>query len=239
MRPCIYKAGIIGRVIKKLVEKTIFSKDALVLCAGESAELSLKKMQFEEFKLNQEFGEQECETQYEGEKLKFQIQGGLTPREFTKQEINMPKYLRMVSVFDETDPDDFFTQFERVADCMKWPSEHRVMLAHSALKGKPQAIFNSLDNVSDYEFVKIRTLKGYERVPEAYRLGFRNLKKIDSTTCLDFAYTKHRQFGRWLLACKVKDYDGLKGLILLEGFKRQMNPAIKVYLEEKRASDCN
>ncbi|KAK3881454.1 hypothetical protein Pcinc_012862 [Petrolisthes cinctipes] len=105
----------------------------------------------------------------------------------------------MVPVFDDSDPDEFFSQFEKIAECMKWPR--------------------------------------YERVPEAYRLGFRNLRKTDSVTYLEFAYAKRRQFDRWLNACKVEDYNGLKEIILLEEFKRQAKFEGPYEVMEKCGSD--
>ena len=58
-------------------------------------------------------------------------------------------------------------------------------------------------------------------------------------TFFEFAYAKQRQFTRWLQASSVNDFDGLRTLILLEEFKRQMPPAIKLYLEEKEPSDIS
>lgn len=43
----------------------------------------------------------------------------------------------------------------------------------------------------------------YELVPEAYRQRFRNLKKTNNQTYVDFAREKEVRFDRWCMACKA------------------------------------
>lgn len=65
------------------------------------------------------------------------------------------------------------------------------------------------------------------------------MKKTESVTFLEFVYAKERQFLRWLQASKVKDFEGLEKIILLEEFNRQVPPGVKLYLGLKDPSDVN
>ena len=183
--------------------------------------------------------EKEKDRAFQLQMLQLKIDAGLPTDGTSQVKFDLTKFLKMVPKFDETDPDEFFLQFEKVSDSMKWPEDYKVMLAQSAFKGKAQVVFNSLSDVTSYETVKEKVLKGYELVPESYRLKFRNVKKTDSMNFIEFAYQKKRMFTRWLQASNVKNYDDLKNLMLLEEFKRQMPPAIKLYLEEQEPSDIN
>ena len=99
------------------------------------------------------------------------------------------KNIRLVPRFHEKNVENFFPQFEKVAESLKWPKEVWPTLLQSVLFGRAAHIYSSMsiEDSTDYEKVKVAILRGYELVPEAYRQKFRNYKKIDSQTFVEFA----------------------------------------------------
>ncbi len=90
----------------------------------------------------------------------------------------------MLPKFDESDPDTYFTLFERISEARAWSDLDMTMLLQCVLTGKAREAFSSL-SVADskvYGKVKSAVLKVYELVPEAYRQRFRYRKKLDSQT---------------------------------------------------------
>ena len=92
----------------------------------------------------------------------------------------------------------------------------------------------SLEQSSDYDKVKELILKAYELVPEAYRQKFRNCRKENDRTHVEFARTKEQLFHRWCSSKKIGfDYPKLRQLMLVEEFKRCINSDVKSFLDEK------
>lgn len=83
--------------------------------------------------------------------------------------------------------------------------------------------------------VKRIILDSYDLVPEAYRQRYRKLKKEEKQSYVEIASEQERLFQRWLNSTKTFDYDKLKQLMLLEGFKGSVTHEIRLYLEEKEA----
>ena len=72
-------------------------------------------------------------------------------------------------------------------------------------------------------------------VPEAYRQKFRNFKKENEQTHVEFARTKEQLFDRWCSSKKIgSDHEKLRQLMLVEEFKRCINSDIKSFLDEKQ-----
>ena len=104
--------------------------------------------------------------------------------------------------------------------------------------GKAREIYSALpvERSTQYEDVRQAILKAYELVPEAYRQKFRNCKKQESQTYVEFAREKEALFDRWCSAKQVdKDYNKLRQLILLEEFKKCLQSDVKMYIDEQKA----
>ena len=134
--------------------------------------------------------------------------------------------------FNEEEVGKFFVTFEKVASQLKWPKEQWAIMLQVVLIGKAQIAYSALsaDDSSDYEKVKKAVLRAYELVPEAYRQKFRNLRKDDRQSYMEFARQKERLFEDWCESWNVEDLDDLKELILLEEFKNCINKEIKTHL---------
>ena len=71
-------------------------------------------------------------------------------------------------------------------------------------------------------------------VPEAYRQNFRNCRKENDQTHVEFARTKEQLFDRWCSSKKIgSDYPKLWQLILVEEFKKCINSDVNSFLDEK------
>ena len=119
----------------------------------------------------------------------------------------MSRHISLVRVYRESEVESYFGAFERIAAALRWPTDVRAILLQCKLTGKAQEACASL-SVEDglvYDKVKNAILRAYELVPEAYRQRFRNLKKTNSQTYLDFARKKGILFDRWCAACKADD----------------------------------
>ena len=149
------------------------------------------------------------------------------------------KVVRLVPPFKESDVDSYFLHFERVAQIMKWPKNIWPMLLQSVLVGKAQEAYVtlSLEESSDYEIVKSRILRAFEKVPEAYRYRFRSLKKSESMTYSDLAHSKEVAFDRWCRSMMVDNFEQLRELILIEEFKQCLPEDMKTFIEDKDPDD--
>ena len=149
---------------------------------------------------------------------------------------DVTKHIRLVPPFQEKEVDKYFLHFEKVAENLKWPKEHWTLLLQSVVIGKAREIYTqlSLEQSSDYDKVKELILKAYELVPEAYRQKFRNCRKENDQTHVEFARTKEQLFDRWCFSKKIgSDYPKLRQLMLVEEFKRCINSDVKSFLDER------
>ena len=149
---------------------------------------------------------------------------------------DVTKHIRLLPPFQEKEVDKYFLHFEKVAENLKWPKEHWTLLLQSVVIGKAREIYTQLsfEQSSDYDKVKELILKAYELVPEAYRQKFRNCRKENDQTHVEFARTKEQLFDRWCSSKKIgSDYPKLRQLMLVEEFKRCINSDVKSFLDEK------
>jgi len=111
---------------------------------------------------------------------------------------------------------------------------------------KAQEIYCALcvEKSAQYDEVKKAILKAYELVPEAYRQKFRDSRKQEGQTYVEFAREKEVLLDRWCAAKQVDhDYHKLRQLILVEEFKTCLPSDVKMYnrLTESRqlaSSSC-
>ena len=162
--------------------------------------------------------------------------GGIQDRPNTGDKFMASREVRLVPPFEETEVDKYFQHFEKVAQSLKWPKEQWSLMLQSVIKGKAQIAYSSMsvEESSDYNLVKAEILKAYELVPEAYRQKFRNLKKHDSQTYVEFAHNKEVNFERWCTSMNVGgDFNKLRQMVMVEEFKRWIRDDIQSFLNER------
>lgn len=136
----------------------------------------------------------------------------------SKPDFDYAKNIRLVPRFQEKDVDKYFFHFEKVAQNLNWPKEIWPLLLQSTFIGKAREIYGalSLHQSSDYDIIKENILKAYELVSEAYRQKFRNYKKFNEQTHVEFSREKQNLFERWCSSKHVgSNFEKLKQIILL------------------------
>ncbi|XP_066947060.1 uncharacterized protein [Macrobrachium rosenbergii] len=92
----------------------------------------------------------------------------------------------------------------------------------------------SEEECGDYDVVKELVLSAYRLVPEAYHKKFRSLRRDESNAYVEYGKKLERLFYDWLTSAEVDNSDDLKNLVLLENFKDNVSPEIKLYIEDRR-----
>ena len=133
--------------------------------------------------------------EFEKFKLQAELQFKRDSDENRRNEFDLTKYVRLVPQFNESEVDQYFQHFEKIAKNSHWPEIVRFTLLQFVLKGKARERFAvlSFDECSDYDAVKAAILKAYELVPETYRRKFRNYKIDDKKLMLNLQ-TRHKCF---------------------------------------------
>ena len=124
-----------------------------------------------------------------------------------------------------------------MTDARGWPGADRTVMLKWVLTGKAQEAYSALsvtDSVS-YKLVKEAVLKVYEMVPEAYRQRFREGRKEDKQSYLEFARELVITFNRWRTASSVGNFEELCDLVLLEQFKSSVPCPIATYITEQQS----
>ena len=81
------------------------------------------------------------------------------------------------------------------------------MLLQTALTGKAQKAYTTLsaEDWTNYDTVKKTILQSFELVPEAYRQKFRNQRKNDNQSFMEFVKEKERLMNKWYAAKMIGD----------------------------------
>ncbi|KAG1655032.1 putative ATP-dependent RNA helicase DDX56 [Nymphon striatum] len=221
--------------IKKAEVKQSISNRFIALNIFTAEELSVPPPLDNSFALQNKMKELELKVQ----ELELREREALLPKESLPSipYFDIAKHIRLVPRFDEKHIDNFFLHFEKIAKDVGWKPEHYTLLIQSVLTGKAAAAYLALPSSSNYIEVKEAILKAYLKVPEAYRVKFREFSKLSEMNFIEFAKEKELLFNRWCLAEKVKDFQGLKEMILLEEFKNCCTQDIKMYLSDHKNID--
>ena len=137
--------------------------------------------------------------------------------------------------FVEGEEEDFFTQFEKVAQLRNWQKAEWALLVQIKLKGKAREAYACLDlaESTDYDVVKEAVLRTAELDPEVYRRKFRDIKKLPNMTYLEMARNCSIKFEKWLKSKSIQTIEQLKQLILLEHFYNQLYGNMKYEISKE------
>lgn len=151
---------------------------------------------------------------------------------------NVSRNLPLVPIFRETEVDRYFSVFERIATSLGWPKTAWSLMLQCRLVGKAMEVYSTLsvEDTLQYDIVKVAILRAYELVPEAYRQKFRNHKKSNSQTFVEFAHEKGILFDKWCMSSKVTDLASLRELVLLEDFRQCLPERVVLYLNEQKVT---
>ena len=90
----------------------------------------------------------------------LEMQDRVKPKPFDSgTHFDVTIHIRLVPPFQKKEVDKYFLHFEKVAENLKWPKEHWILLLQSAVIGQAREIYTqlSLKQSSDYDKVKRRT----------------------------------------------------------------------------------
>lgn len=201
----------------------------------EKAKLERERFQFEleQEKLRAATALEKERVKVERLRLKLMNENGGTG---LHRGFDVAEALRLLPKFDEKDPDTFFALFEWVAGIRGWSDAHQTLMLQCIFTGRAQRAFSALSSVdsASYGKVKAAVLKAYELVPEAYRQKFRNWKRRDQQTHVEFVQDILTHFNRWCSGSSVESYDDLCDLIVLEQFKSSLPAQLATYITEKK-----
>ena len=207
-----------------------------------------KKLQLEREREREKLQLEKERLEYESSlALKFEQEKAKLSRENKEHEISvtesqekpfdLAKNIKMVPVFTDYDPEDYFKTFEETASHLQWPQDQWVWLLRPKLTGKAAKVCRHLENTTDYESVKQAILNAFSISVEGYRQSFRNKTKFATQTYVEFASEKLREFRKWLKSAVVTTFAELENLIVLEEFKRKLPSNIMLYLEDREETD--
>ncbi|KAK0147995.1 Retrovirus-related Pol polyprotein from transposon 412 [Merluccius polli] len=210
------------------------------------AELELRRLQVREKEMEWELvrERERREHEYRMKDLDLQQQAlRLKELEIKARESNLVpadhfdviRNLRLVPPFNESEV-EFFAHFERVATVMKWPRNAWTITLQSIFMGKAQQAYSSLslEDAAEYDKVKEAVLRIYSLVPEAYRHKYRNYRKPEGLTYVEFVREKEMLFDRWVGSQNITSFEGLRDLIIMEDFKNCLPKHVSAYLGEQK-----
>ena len=239
IRSSMRKADIVEVVVNNLKESGVIQIAAQnSRCNSETEELPRHqnydiRIELEKVKLEHEFQLKLAEMKMQKEIEIARMQWNHENAE--KRDFDLSGQIRLVPHFNEREVETFFQNFERVAEASQWPRKKWTLLVQTALKGKAQKIYAGLsdEDAKDYEIVKAEVLKSYELVSEAYRQKFRNRRKENDRSHIEFAKEQEMMFDKWCASANASTFQALKQLILIEQFKSCVVPTTRAYLDEK------
>ncbi|XP_068207459.1 uncharacterized protein [Palaemon carinicauda] len=262
------KSQIKNFVINALVEEETLPEEAYDLLDEEGSQLTLKQLELQYAREKEERDRQERKEHEELERKerrerdelerkdriereerehiyqlellekKRTIKDNVSQGDESEQVIDVVKASKMIQLFDEADPDEFFMLFERLALNLKWPKRLWPVILQPSLKGKARTVFLSLTSSesNDYDFTKDSILKAYELTAEYYRLKFRRCKKFDSHSYIEYSHNLVKLHDKWYTAASVTTLDEYRELILLEQFIRGVPIDVQRYLFEREVT---
>lgn len=201
-----------------------------------------KELDLELRKLDQQLELQRMEHDYALAMKKLELEGRqrepppiASPLVSSQLKFDVCKNIRLVPPFSEKEVDRYFSHFERVATTLNWPKDVWPLPLQCALTGKAREVFSALaiEQARQYDVVKTTILRAYELVPEAYRQKFRNARKPEQQTFVEFAREKERLFDRWCSAQQVETKEDLRQLVLVEDFMNGLPESVAVHLKEQ------
>ncbi|XP_076462144.1 uncharacterized protein LOC143294651 [Babylonia areolata] len=137
--------------------------------------------------------------------------------------------------FDDSKGDisSWLKRFERVATLYGWKKSTWATRVSTRLTGKAEDVYNNLSDADagDYDKLKEQLLARYQLNAETYRRRFRNCKRKDNETFVQFSARLQDNLKQWHEQSKIPD---LKQLILLEQFLQSLQADMAAYVMEKQ-----
>ena len=120
-------------VLRKLVDSEVLHKGVSALCETEedSEDKAVRLLELEVERERLKDREREREFQLTYLEKKAQLMDGVDDQK--EHCFDLCKNVKLVPSFDEKDPDEFFQQFETIANSLKWPIGYWPLLIQTVL----------------------------------------------------------------------------------------------------------
>ena len=118
--------------------------------AVQREELAIK-VEREKFEIQKVRMEMEAELAIKVEKAKIQIKNKELEQDIVlgRSPFDLAKNIKLVPVFTEYDPEDYFRLFNETAKHLQWPAEQWVWLIKPKLSGNAAKVIRPLDDIND------------------------------------------------------------------------------------------
>ncbi len=178
----------------------------------------------------------ENEQLFELEKLRLQIENKtiVQPSTDTPVAFSHPPNLQLKNLIPEFDPkvDDmslFLNLFQRQLKFLKVEKEHWVAYLLGVLPNDIAQLIarETEEKAQDFEHIKDMLLHRFKLSAEKLRQLFATHKKSQNQTWKDFHFELRSYFEGWLEELNIKDFDGIKNLMILDQMKKRVPPDVK------------
>ncbi|GBM31262.1 Retrovirus-related Pol polyprotein from transposon 412, partial [Araneus ventricosus] len=188
--------------------------------------------------------ELERDRQYELEKLKLQPQSGMSSLNSSFREKKVATSLKSVMhKFDMENSDMtlYLNLFERQAKMAEIEETEWVnhLLGLLPVKLAEQIIKLPGDKITDYDFVKAKLLERFKLNAETLRTKFMNFQRPQGTLWKDLIFDLRTYLDGWLGTLEVKDFEGLKDLMITDQLKKRASPEMKEKFLDSWSKFCD
>ncbi|XP_050026918.1 uncharacterized protein [Dermacentor andersoni] len=149
---------------------------------------------------------------------------------------------RLLAPFNDKsdDLDAYLTRFERVAEAHGWAREQWATALSTCLTGEALSVFGRMpaSEALAYDKVKRALLRRFRLTEEGFRKKFRTEAPQDDEAPSQFFARLENYWERWVhLSEATISYEGIKDLLLAEQFLENCEPALAMFLKEKKSRD--
>ncbi|XP_068204868.1 uncharacterized protein [Palaemon carinicauda] len=201
----------------------------------ERMKIEVEKVRLENLEIEKEIDNKK-KLEVERQLVEIRLSERKAEKDFPEQ-FDVFKARKLIPIFNEQDPENFFSIFENTAASLKWPKTEWVLLIRTSFKGKAASICAQMITERNYEILKKAVLDAYSITPEGYRQNFRNSNKGIGQTFLEFFTLKVKLFEKWIDKENVTSFEKLKELIVLEEFLQKIPANISMYIKERQEKD--
>ncbi|GBL60273.1 hypothetical protein AVEN_261869-1 [Araneus ventricosus] len=222
-------------IIKKIKESPDFDND---FALAQIKVLSNDRVETERK------NELERDRQYELEKLKLQPQSGMSSLNSSFREKKVATSLKSIMhKFDMENSDMtlYLNLFERQAKMAEIEETEWVnhLLGLLPVKLAEQIIKLPGDKITDYDFVKAKLLERFKLNAETLRTKFMNFQRPQGTLWKDLIFDLRTYLDGWLGTLEVKDFEGLKDLMITDQLKKRASPEMKEKFIDSWSKFCD
>jgi hypothetical protein len=217
--------------LKNLVTKSVSYEEEFVkgmLDTIINSRLEKEKKEQMEFELKKEKEQME----FELKKLEIESRGQSTSDQMPSD--SGQHYFELIKLMPrfksrEDDIVIYLSLFERQAKRAKINAKDWVSCLLALLPSEIVQLIarESEETFEDYSYVKTILLRRFKLSAESFRKKFVQHQRSAEKSWKDFAFEMTNYFQEWITGLEVKDFDGLKNLMITDQIKRRVPPEVR------------